>query len=117
MSGFVRLLDHILGRFLKRCIVVDQVRFISIDVPYRCASYLRYEFPIRQCMVQVTKLAIIDIGVGIFSDIFIQQIGVPTSQDGIDQVFLVIGVEIADDQEICITTASRVWESCSYSPR
>ena len=70
-----------------------------------------------QGVIQVARLAIEDIGVRAGTQSTFEQIGVTGALDGGDGVFLGIGVQVADDQEVGISAVRRIGKQARSSDR
>jgi hypothetical protein len=61
----VRFVDGVLGGRLEAGVVVEEVRFVGVDVPVRGAGYLRGQAGVGECVVEVAGLAVEHVGVGV----------------------------------------------------
>ena len=109
--------DGILGVLLELGVVVDQIGLVCVDVPYRRPRHLRPQRLVGQRIVEIAELAVEQVAVRPLALELQQEIGevitgagdvVGSRGQGVDRVFLVIGVQVADDEEIRVAASCRV---------
>src|SRR5690606_10560297 len=79
-----------------------------VDVPLRSTSDLIGQVLVRQGVIEVAGHPVEDVAVGVLAAELLDHVGVPGRDQGVDGVFVVVGVEVADDELVRVPAAGRV---------
>ena len=113
----VRLVQGVLGRRLEGGVVVEHVGLVAVDVPVRGTGHLGEHAGVREGMVEIARLPIERVRVGVRPQEVRDEVGVVVSRaggvvgtrlDGVDRVLHRVRVEVAQDQEVGIAAPGRI---------